>query len=64
METPNICLRIGFKLKSVFNAFGHPYMVKFICFLILQGLTMPNFLAYDYIYAIDVLKIPLTLVNI
>ena len=39
-------------------------MLKFIFFLFLQGITMPYFMAYDYVYAIDVLKIPLTLVNL
>ena len=64
VEAPNICVRIKFKLTATCKALRHPYVLKFLGFLALQGLTMPYFMAFDYVFAIDQLKIPLTLINL
>lgn len=38
-------------------------MRKFILFQMMQGLVMPSFPAFDYYFAIDVLKVPLDMIN-
>ena len=48
-------LRAGLKQRPVY---------KFFAFLILQGLMMPQFPAFDYCFALDVLEIPLRTVNL
>jgi len=64
VEAPNIFVRIMFKVKATFEVLSNPIILKFLCFFILTGVTMPNFDAFDYMYSIDHLKIPLFLINI
>lgn len=63
-ETPNICQRFFFKLNATYQALKHPHILKFLGFLFLQGLTMPYFMAYDYVFAIKKLKIDIRLINL
>ena len=42
----------------------NPVVYKFFGFMLLQGIMMPQFYAFDYYFALDVLKIPLSTVNL
>lgn len=64
VEPPNLLVRAWFKVQSVGAALSHPYLLSFIAFLVIQGFTMPYYKAYDYVFAIEVLKIPMTLINL
>lgn len=56
-EPPSRKSILCFKLKLFKQAVSQPIITKFYIFLILQGLCMPQFLDFDYYFAIDILGI-------
>jgi len=51
------------KLGASFKILKNPVVAKFLLYFFLVALCTPMYMAYDYVYALDYLKIPLTLMN-
>lgn len=56
-------MRFCMKLGASYKILKNPVIYRFLLYFFLVALCTPMYMAYDYVYAMDYLKIPLTLMN-